>query len=87
MQPRSRTARIIFLFSGLGVIGLGLLFGLLEFLAIVDPVGTKMSDDADPLGDPTIPIWQHAIFVFVTLFLLATGLWLVKLSDVSSKPD
>ncbi|MFC7378717.1 hypothetical protein [Brevundimonas sp. GCM10030266] len=28
------------------------LVGVLELVALLDPVGTKMADDGDPFGDP-----------------------------------
>lgn len=32
--------------------------GLVEALAVLDPVGTKMADDGDPFGLST-PLWTH----------------------------
>lgn len=41
--------------------------GLVESLAVLDPVGTKMADDSDPFGDPSVPWAQHAAFVVAML--------------------
>jgi hypothetical protein len=55
----------------------GLLLSGLTVIAILDPVGTKMADDADPFGDPYVPFWQHLIFFgiagicFVAAYFLA----------------
>lgn len=64
-------------------IGLACIFLLLGFLGVgfgiigmIDPVGTKMSDDADPLGTP--PSFTDSLFVtmaYATVFLL--GLCLI----------
>jgi len=48
-----------------------------ELLALIDPVGTKMSDDGDPFGPP--PGWKHhavSLTVIACLFLL--GFTLLK---------
>lgn len=58
--------------------GIGLLLGLLEIVAIVDPVGTKMADDADPFGDPYISPLQHAIFIILTLAFFALSIWFLR---------
>ncbi len=55
---------------------LGLIVGLIEIIALIDPVGTKMADDADPFGNPHVPWYQHAIYItfaigcFIISFLL-----------------
>ena len=73
--------RLLLILSGLVVGAAGLLTGLLEVLAVVDPVGTKLSDDADPLGDPSISVLQHLFFVVMTLALLILSAWLLHRSD------
>jgi hypothetical protein len=52
---------------GLFFFGLGILVGLLEIIALLDPVGTKMADDSDPFGNPHIPWQQHAAFIIFVL--------------------
>jgi hypothetical protein len=56
-------ALILFLLAGV--------IALVELIALIDPVGTKMADDADPFGDPHVPWYKHAIFVMVVLFTIA----------------
>ncbi|MFN7944028.1 MAG: hypothetical protein U0Z53_01530 [Blastocatellia bacterium] len=67
--------------------GLALLLGGIalpfELLALIDPVGTKMSDDGDPFGPP--PGWQqHAIYLTVIGCLFLLGF--VLLHRKTSKP-
>ena len=64
------TKRLFFILVGLVVGAVGILTGLVEVLAVVDPVGTKLSDDADPLGNPRISLLQHLFLVAMTLALL-----------------
>ena len=73
----SRNASYIFIVSGALLLGgLGLLLGFFEILALVDPVGTKLADDSDPLGDPYISPIQHAVWISITLGLLAISVWM-----------
>jgi hypothetical protein len=81
MRSQRNFVRITFFLVGMALFGMGLLIGLLEIVAIVDPVGTKMSDDSDPFGDPTISIWQHLVFILVTLALIAGGSWFLRLAN------
>ena len=45
-------------------------FGLTvsEVIAILDPRGTKLSDDGDPFG-PSISIWQHCVYIAIIFVL------------------
>jgi hypothetical protein len=52
------------------------LLALGEVYAILDPVGAKMSDDADPFGDPHQPWYVHASNFAVSL-ACAGGAWLL----------
>ena len=82
MSPLPELAKqILLMLAGLVLGAIGLLVGLIEVIAIVDPVGTKMSDDADPFGNPHIPIQQHIVFVCITLLLLTSTAWLFHQSD------
>ena len=80
MSARIAT-KIYLLLSALAIGALGLLIGGLEVLAIVDPVGTKMSDDADPFGDPTISIWQHIVMVVLATCCFVISALLLKRMD------
>lgn len=55
---------------------LALLLGAGEIMAIADPVGTKMADDADPFGDPHISWPAHAAALAVVIALVG-GAWLL----------
>lgn len=61
---------------GLILIGIGCLVGLLEIIALIDPVGTKMSDDADPFGNPYIPWYIHACYIIFVLACFGFSFWL-----------
>lgn len=52
----------------LGVAGL---LAITEFFAWVDPVGTKMADDADPLGAPHIVTWLELAIVMLVVASLS----------------
>lgn len=45
--------------------------GLVECMAILDPVGTKMADDADPFGNASIHWTQHAALVVIVVACVA----------------
>lgn len=62
----------------------GILFGSLEIVALLDPVGTKMADDSDPFGNPHIPWQQHAAFIIFVLGCF--GLCYVFWRDVNKNP-
>ena len=62
---RIAVAIILLLFAGL--------LGIVELIAIVDPVGTKMADDGDPFGNPHVPWYQHVIFILIILSCVATA--------------
>jgi hypothetical protein len=57
---------------------IGILISGITILGIIDPVGTKMSDDSDPFGDPYIPFWQHLIFFAISLMFFVASYFLVK---------
>ena len=47
------------------------LLGIVQLIAIIDPVGTKMADDGDPFGNPYVPWYQHAIFILIIIACVA----------------
>ena len=53
--------------AGLFFFCLGILVGFFELVALLDPVGTKLSDDSDPFGNPYIPWQQHAVYIVFVL--------------------
>jgi hypothetical protein len=55
---------------------LALFLGGFEIIALIDPVGTQMANDADPFGPP--PPWPaHAVMITAILVLTASSvvLW------------
>ncbi len=67
--------------SGTFLFGVGTIIGLIELIALFDPVGTKMADDADPFGNPHIPWYVHAIYILVTLSCFYFGYLLMRSAD------
>lgn len=63
---------------------LGSLIGLLELIAIIDPVGTKMADDSDPFGNPHIPLYVHAFYIVFVLACFGFSFWLFHRADKNS---
>lgn len=62
---------ILFLLSAAAI-------SLVEFLAIVDPAGTKMADDLDAFGDPYVPWTHHVPFLVAILGLVAGAVVLLR---------
>jgi hypothetical protein len=63
---------------GLGLIGIAALLLALELMALADPVGTKMSDDGDPFGNPHKPWWVDALWFAIVALLAAAGARLAR---------
>ncbi len=61
--------------------GLGLIMGFFEVIAIIDPVGTKMSDDSDPFGNPHIPFYVHASIIIFVVACFGLSCWLFISAD------
>ena len=60
---------------GVLLLAIGGIAAVIYVLGLIDPVGTKMSDDGDPFGTPTS--WQHgAIGLVVSLAVASIGGWL-----------
>ncbi len=74
----SKTNKLLFFLGGMFFLGLAGLLGLFELRAILDPVGTKMTDDADPFGDPYIPLYVHFIWIFFIVGFTAIAVWMLK---------
>ena len=69
---------VLSILAGLLLGSLGLLTGVLEMLALIDPIGTRMADDSDPFGDPYISPLEHAIFIILTLAMISASIWLLS---------
>ena len=76
---RKLAASILFAIAGV--------LALLEVIALIDPVGTKLADDLDPFGDPHVSWYHHAAFILVTIVLavIAFCLWRAKARNAVSK--
>lgn len=72
---RGKVFQILRISSGLLLLllgSLGILFGIID---IIDPVVSKMSDDADPFGVPhTLAESFTLTFIYFLVFLLGIGL-------------
>lgn len=61
---------------GLLLLGIAAVLLLFEIVALGDPVGTQMANDADPFGTP--PGWEvHAVWFTVIAGMTATALWMI----------
>jgi hypothetical protein len=49
------------------------LLAVIEVLALVDPVGTKMADDGDPFGSPRVVTWPE---LAVVIAIIAVIVWI-----------
>lgn len=66
--------RIVF---GLLLLAVALLLGMSELLAIADPAGTSLSNDADPFGPPA-PWSEHAVRIAIAAVTGWAGARLLK---------
>jgi hypothetical protein len=71
MSSKSRLAVVVQVLSGILLSLFGLVGMLLGIIAILDPVGTKMADDADPFGTPPSRISSA---VLTLTFVVITGI-------------
>jgi len=58
----------------------GFILAGIEFLAVLDPEGTKMADDGDPFG-PVAPWWQHALWFMAIAACFAVAWRLLRRSS------
>jgi hypothetical protein len=61
---------------GVGVFGIGALVALMALVALIDPVGTKMADDANPFGKPEIAV--SLVLLVAGCGALVVGGWLAR---------
>jgi hypothetical protein len=59
--------------------------GVLEIIALLDPVGTKMADDSDPFGNPYLPWYVHAIYILFVISCFGFGFLLIRSSFRAKK--
>ncbi len=60
---------------------LGFLVLVMEILALIDPVGTKMADDGDPFSDPYQPWYVHTLTFAFSISCFFIGCLLAKSSN------
>lgn len=58
----------------------------LEVVALIDPLGTKLADDAEPYGQP-IPWYGHLICVLLIAFFVSAAVSLLRRRKASPYPD
>lgn len=80
MSPRSKISVFVQIILGMLVSFVGLLGTGLGLVAILDPVGTKMADDADPFGTPPSLI-ESALFTLVFAVITGVGFLVIWLAD------
>ena len=63
--------------SGIFLLLIGVLVAFIEVLAVLDPTGSKMADDANPFG--SLPSWgQQAIYILAVVALFYFGFRLIN---------
>ena len=63
-------------FAGTMAFAVAAALAFLELIALIDPAGTKMADDAAPFGDSQIAWYEHAAVILTTVALFIVGCWL-----------
>ncbi len=82
--PRARPGfakSVLRIFAGVAAFAIAGLLALLELIALVDPMGTKTADDADPFGDPRIAWYAHAAMILAAAAFSVGGYWLLRSED------
>lgn len=85
MPTKSNWTAFAWVVAGLFVTLFGLVGSCIGFLGLIDPEGSKLSDDSDPLGEPTSVMTSLVIIVLFGA-ISALGLWMVSRSDKQSDP-
>ena len=67
--------RLLSIVAGFGLSLLGLVGSFVSILAIIDPVGTKMADDADPFGLPPTTA-ESSLVLLAYMAIMSIGAWL-----------
>ncbi len=73
--------KVLQLIIGLFLGGVGLLIASITLIGILDPVGSKMSDDSNPFGDPTISIFGVVVSSIISIGCLVVSRFLIKSID------
>lgn len=74
--------KLTLLVGGLLLWALGFLTASMGLIGIIDPVGSKMSDDTDPFGPTTTGDYVSAIFlIFFGIAKVAGGSYLIWRMD------
>jgi hypothetical protein len=59
---------------------------LVHVIGLLDPVGSKASDDGDPFGTPP-PASESIVALVVCAALVVLGLWMVRRKKTSARVD
>ena len=63
--------------AGFTLLAFAPLMAVVYVVGLLDPVGSKLSDDGDPFGTPP-PASEALIGLLVSLVLVALGVWLLR---------
>jgi hypothetical protein len=63
--------------AGFLLLAVGPMVALVHVIGLLDPVGSKLSDDGDPFGTPP-PASESIIALVVCAALVVLGVWLVR---------
>jgi hypothetical protein len=72
-----KAASIIQLLIGFALGGIGLMIGGVAILGMIDPVGSKMSDDSDPFGSTNGLVVNGILLLIVSMAMLATSAFVI----------
>lgn len=64
-------------FVGAGLFVVGCFGAIVAALSVIDPVGVKLADDADPLGTPD-PWYVGILIASVYAACAVVGVWLLR---------
>ena len=70
------SGRSVLLLAGVGLGSVGALGTVVGVLALIDPRGTQLSDDGNPLGQPA-PAGLALLQVVAFVTVAALGVWMV----------
>lgn len=69
----SLVAKLLHFFAGIFLCGIGCVVGVVGLLAVLDPVGSKMSDDSDPFGSTAGSAPFGIVAMVVSLAIIVAG--------------
>lgn len=63
--------------GGVALCSIAVIVFLVGFVAVIDPVGTKMADDGDPFGKPPSR-WSSALICLAGIGMFIGGRWVMR---------